>query len=96
MDKPIIYRLRYGPAQKGSQFEQLTMPSAVSARGNWAELMQLLVWRISKYMVVFHNITSLLTFLCSVANATADLIVMGTWSCVLDVVEGEPIPVRGA
>jgi len=27
-----------------------------------------------------------------IANATADLLVMGAWSCVLDVVDGEPIP----
>lgn len=30
---------------------------------------------------------------CSVANATADLLLMGAWSCVLDTIEGESIPV---
>lgn len=30
----------------------------------------------------------------SVANATADLLVIGAWSCVLDIVSADPIPVR--
>ena len=35
-----------------------------------------------------------LTCSYSIANATADLLVLATWSCVLDTVQGEPIPVR--
>jgi hypothetical protein len=33
-------------------------------------------------------------FCCSVANATADLLMMGAWSAALDLIQAEQIPVR--
>jgi hypothetical protein len=46
--------------------------------------------RLLSFLIVIYSVDHVL---CSVANATADLIMIGAWYCVMSTVDAEAIPV---